>query len=388
VRWVRYLLVLGPVLAVLASPLHPRAAHSLPLFSRNLGVPCAQCHLSPPRLNSAGIAFQQNGYRLPGEKGRSPWEERTAPFSVIAKLGMNLTREDSSDSTGMRGVLTTSQFTEPRLEIHSAGTLAERISFDFVGGSDGDGASPGIRAAFVRFDDVVSSGALNVRLGRFAVEAPYLSEARRNTLLGYLSPITLDARGLEINGVRSAWTWAAGLINSQRHLEEARPGTRTFNTLEDTYLWFMRDFGGQKLGARMFFDRQDSDVPIHFWLQHLQAQASGCFGSRRLLVVPAYTFNRFDDRPAPGIHDKHEIGMLEAIAVPDRGERWTLTARYEHEYRTRTPYSPEEDHQLGVMNVAFDPAPNARIAFEWSHLGDNFGGPRVSQIGAFVRVAY
>jgi len=55
-RWV----VSSFVLMALAEP-----ACSLPIFARRYETSCTTCHILPPKLNAFGIAFRNNGYRIP-----------------------------------------------------------------------------------------------------------------------------------------------------------------------------------------------------------------------------------------------------------------------------------------------------------------------------------
>src|SRR5262245_25939748 len=38
---------------------------TLPIFARRYGTSCTTCHVMPPKLNAFGIAFRNNGYRIP-----------------------------------------------------------------------------------------------------------------------------------------------------------------------------------------------------------------------------------------------------------------------------------------------------------------------------------
>ena len=50
-----------------------------PQFARKFRVDCSHCHLSPPRLNARGLAFQAAGYRL---DGLVPSSTFTVPLAV------------------------------------------------------------------------------------------------------------------------------------------------------------------------------------------------------------------------------------------------------------------------------------------------------------------
>ncbi len=46
----------------------PKPAKALPIFTRRYGVPCTTCHVSPPKLNKTGLAFQANHFNWPNGK--------------------------------------------------------------------------------------------------------------------------------------------------------------------------------------------------------------------------------------------------------------------------------------------------------------------------------
>lgn len=388
-RALRFILILAPCLAFFTPALTSVPCRALPLFSREYAQPCALCHNAFPRLNAFGSRFRQNGYRMQGRPGAAPWAEHEFPLSLIANLGYALVRTDTADvATGTRGHRSESEVRHTAVDIQSAGTLAENVSFHFQDSLATDTGVMKSGTAFVQFDDLMKHGVLNLRAGDFSVEFPYLADSRRTTLERYLAPVSIPARGFEINGARALWTYGAGLINSRRIEANAKPGTRTFNQFEDTYFWIMRDLGRQVVGARMLFDRQDSNLPIHIWLQHLQVHGSALLDFGRLEVIPAYTFDRFDDRPAAGIHDKHQLALIEALALLDREGHWVLTARLEHEYRTGTDLTPEEDHDLEALGLARYISPNAGVSLECAHAGDNRAGPKLDRLDAYIHVGY
>src|SRR5437588_3210690 len=70
-----WLLTLG--LLVAGSP-----GYALPMFARQYGVDCNQCHSIPPRLNPFGLAFQANHYNWPG--GSAPARKSARPSGLAA----------------------------------------------------------------------------------------------------------------------------------------------------------------------------------------------------------------------------------------------------------------------------------------------------------------
>src|SRR5437867_3707897 len=80
--------LLVPLLLVLAGTgLTSGLGRAVPLFSRTYSVPCAQCHEAGARLNTLGMRFLANGYRMPG--GLAP-QRREVPVSVTANAGYAL----------------------------------------------------------------------------------------------------------------------------------------------------------------------------------------------------------------------------------------------------------------------------------------------------------
>lgn len=41
-------------------------ADTIPSFARKYALDCTACHTAPPRLNTFGERFLENGYQLPG----------------------------------------------------------------------------------------------------------------------------------------------------------------------------------------------------------------------------------------------------------------------------------------------------------------------------------
>jgi len=87
--------------------------------------------------------------------------------------------------------------------------------------------------AFVQLDDLAKGGVLNLKAGIFDADIPYLASSRSTTLHDYLAPVTFDAAGMELNGASSGWTYALGLINSER--TAGKPDAKTLNNLENVY---------------------------------------------------------------------------------------------------------------------------------------------------------
>jgi hypothetical protein len=370
-----------------AGALFTSPGRALPLFSRQTGLGCDGCHDATPRLNARGLEYLAHGYRF--VSGPETAHARVVPVSAIASVGLGFSRLDSLDTPHVDRDDEAQRERESVIELHTAGSGLGRTSWHLqerIGTRSGVLDTP---SAWAQLGDLAPRAALNLRVGRFTTGLPFLVESRRPTLAPYTTPVILDVRGIELNGVAGAWTYAGGLVENHRTLPgDQSPAMRALSHLQDTYAWVSRSFGAQQVGVRVWFDRQDSDLPFHTWLQHMQHEIAGAFSIHSVQVIPAYVLDRYDDRPAAELHDKHHDAMLELVAPLGAARRWLVSGRYEHEYRTRTPYSPEWDRQHAALDLAYDPRPDTRVALEWSHGADNIGGPRTDALDAYFRIGY
>jgi hypothetical protein len=398
-RLVRWFLLGVPFLALLPLLFAPREGETLPLFARKYNMPCTSCHLAFPRLNAFGMQFRQNGYRMQGQKGDSPWEAKEFPLSLVGNVGIQYLRSEEADSAGVRAHVTTTQFVQNAVEFHTAGTLAPRITFHFDNGFASDTGVLTTGMAFVQFDDLARDGALNLKAGIYDAEIPYLSDSRKTTLNGYINPVTLDGRGLELNGTKSLWTYAAGLVNSDR--TTGKPGSTSLNVLENGYLWLMRDFNTQLVTGRVMMDHQDPRVPDKSSSQHLIAQASAYLNRGRWAVIPAYSFESFADVPDTSGLGTSTLdvngGMVEALFFLDNSQRWLLTGRYEirHVGESSASATKGDDTQT-EFNLSCFLNPNAKVSLDWTHstlklhnfIEDNPTEPVVDEVQLYAHIGY
>jgi hypothetical protein len=198
-----------------------------------------------------------------------------------------------------------------------------------------------------------------------------------------MMPATLDGEGVEVNGRQKGWWYAGGLINSGRTF--GKPTDKSLNNLENVYGWLMREVGPHYVTVRVYLDHQDPIVLGKSSSLHTQVDASAMLNVSRLVLIPALTYQKFED--APGA-DHSQSGMLEATWLIDTPGWWVLTGRYEIEHVPESSLTAEEDHTLEVLNIAHFVNRNARIALEWAHTGDNVQGPRVNSVNAYVQVGY
>ena len=111
-------------------------------------------------------------------------------------------------------------------------------------------------------------------------------------------------------------------------------------------------------------------------------------GTDRIRFEPAYVLDRFDDRPAAGIHRRHQYAVLQGLALLDGAGTTALSVRFEHDHVTATPFTRGEDHDLEAIRCWRWVSPEVRVALEGSHAGDDLGGSHESRLDATVTLAY
>ncbi len=159
--------------------------YAIPAFARKYGLPCSACHIGWPLLNNFGIGFKDNGYQLMNEKD-SPIYQNPAYFPITFRTTPQWHLENQNkvavDQTGIEQSITTHGFDLSGLDIWTAGTLYKNISFQVLPSmEEGDGFH--FESAWVRFDNLLNSPWLNVKVGKFELDN-LLSEKRFLTLSG------------------------------------------------------------------------------------------------------------------------------------------------------------------------------------------------------------
>ncbi len=157
--------------------------YAIPAFARKYGLPCSACHIGWPILNNFGLAFKDNGYQLGNDKD-SPIYQNPAYFPITFRVTPQWHVENQTkvliDQTGTEQSVTTHGFDLSGLDIWTAGTLYKNISFQVLP-SMAEGDTFHFESAWVRFDNLLNSPWLNVKVGKFELDN-LLSEKRFLTL--------------------------------------------------------------------------------------------------------------------------------------------------------------------------------------------------------------
>lgn len=188
-------------LVALTLSLAPGRAEAIPAFARRYQTACTTCHVVIPKLNAFGIAFRNNGYRIP------PNDEKFVKIPDV-QLGAPAWRRVWPDAVwpgGIPGIppvafrIFTDVVVNPstaakvnfifpnEFEILAAGTAGDHISYlgelEITSGDRVD-----LARAFIQFDQIFGSPAANLIVGRYEVRAvPFSRFHRRLTPSDFLA---------------------------------------------------------------------------------------------------------------------------------------------------------------------------------------------------------
>ena len=241
-------------------------AQAIPVFARKYQTACATCHAGFPKLNGVGLAFKMNGYRFsrededkvkqpPLQLGNDSYRDifpnsilpSTIPmmppiaFELQQQMTTNLANAKSVPAPGP-----SPDFNFPtQVNILSAGTITDKISFWTNGGLDGN-FNPFVERAFLTANNlfapddeedengmhlapgwlILPKHFLNLKVGQFDpfVIAPYAATYRSVTITSRLpSAVTVGSsgfsfepqlRGIEAYGhYRNYTSWCFGVVD-------------------------------------------------------------------------------------------------------------------------------------------------------------------------------
>jgi len=264
-----------------------QSARAIPAFARKYGMPCSACHEAWPKLNNFGQTFKDNGYQL-GNDRDAPIFQQPAYWPIAFRITPNWHRESvnrtdiDNPATGLttEGQLTTHGFDLTGMDMLTAGTLAKNISFLLVPSADETGAFH-FESANVRFDNLLHTSWLNVKVGKFELDN-IVSEKRILTLSGqggfyqgyHFQPVTENGLytfgigdnqlGAEVSGhSRNDYTRYSAALLSSNDGNVGLPNGHGY----DTFLTISQAFqagslGLQRVGAFAYIGR----APTYFTL--------------------------------------------------------------------------------------------------------------------------
>lgn len=148
------------------------SVQAIPAFARKYDLNCAACHTRPPRLNTYGERFLENGYQLPGaEDGGTTKKKQLGDLTlddVTNYVGVRLRGNVAQDISSTGASDDKEQFTFPEVfSVFTAGTLTRNVGFFAELESNlGEGVT-GVERAFISFNNLGGHNLAHLRVGRF-----------------------------------------------------------------------------------------------------------------------------------------------------------------------------------------------------------------------------
>lgn len=240
-------------------------ASAMPGFARKYKAACSSCHIAFPKLNSFGIAFKQRGYRMEDEgPGEPVWKMKGIPLGGVAQIAYESKKAGPAKTS--RGDVTA-------VEFFFGGVLGPNVSFFGDFGADFDKTTGEFESltpdvAFVIFDDLISDGRLNLKVGAMDIDFPFLSDPRAPTLSGYLTRldaggedgVTLGRKAVEANGFFEESNIRYGIGIGNNAVENAE------NSFGAIHAWATKGFEvlgfEQTVGAIISLDKNGDEAAI------------------------------------------------------------------------------------------------------------------------------
>ncbi len=178
------------------SALSVQPAQAIPAFARKYTLDCVACHTAPPRLNTFGERFLENGYQLPGtEDGGITGKKSLGDLSLDdfanytgVRLRGNVLRshhfKQQNPPIADRGTVhNNSEFGFPEIfSLFTAGSLTKNIGFFAELESNLEESSTGIERAFMTFNNLGGNNLVNIRVGRIDPSATFSFSTLRQQL--------------------------------------------------------------------------------------------------------------------------------------------------------------------------------------------------------------
>jgi len=174
-RWIAVILFLAPAMR----------AEAIPAFARKYGMSCTACHVAWPVFNQEGQNFRDNGYQFGlGKDDPVTIAPAYVPVSFRTTPAYQFTRTTNQPSDG--GPITVQSGgvpLPPGVDILTAGTITKDISFLLVLSGFGPDGLATVESAWARLDNLLGTGWLNFKIGKFELDEP--ASAHRAITLTY-----------------------------------------------------------------------------------------------------------------------------------------------------------------------------------------------------------
>src|SRR5882672_6230714 len=131
------------------------ARKAIPAFARKYNLPCSACHTVWPELSAFGQSFKDNGYQLGNDRDSPIWQSNTywpIAMRTTPQLHVESTTHQVTDAAPTGKTVSQAGFDLSGVDFLLLGTLYKDITLGPVPTLYAD-ATPGLGAAFVRFDN-------------------------------------------------------------------------------------------------------------------------------------------------------------------------------------------------------------------------------------------
>lgn len=159
----------------------PDRLWAIPAFARKYNVTCTACHTAPPRLNTFGERFLENGYQLPGTEDGGYSEKKNIAdvslndvghylgFRLRGRVLRNYSFKQDNPAVAESGVAESKmELGFPEIfSLFTAGSLARNIGFFAELESNLQERTTGLERGFITFDNLAGDNIAHLRVGRF-----------------------------------------------------------------------------------------------------------------------------------------------------------------------------------------------------------------------------
>ena len=140
----------------------------IPAFARKYGMKCSACHFSVPTLNSYGLAFKDNGYRM--KNGTDDLRTREPGYwPVFAWVWKNYSLD--ADRVDGQTIQRRGGFADGAFAFGGLGSIGDKVSFRFMPIIYEDGLTL-IDHGWIRYNQAFGTDWLNVKVGSADLDLP------------------------------------------------------------------------------------------------------------------------------------------------------------------------------------------------------------------------
>lgn len=175
-------------------------------------------------FNPQGQSFRDNGYQFGlGKDDPVTLSQAYTPFALRTTPAYQYTRITNQPGNGVPVTVQSGGVPiPPGADILTGGTIAKDLSFLVVAAGFGEDGTASLESAWARLDNLVGSGWLNFKIGKFELDEP--ASAHRGVSLTYATPPTPGIRPAASS--RSTWARTRSAWSSTATARGARRATR------------------------------------------------------------------------------------------------------------------------------------------------------------------